>query len=446
MDIFANKAIKCPAAPPTIASIASKAVSTGSEVGCPLFDPTAVIAHFYKTLLEHEPSLKTLFNATHLADGTQASAFAHTITTFATNPAALPAAISRIAEKHASLGVSANHYHILGDYLIRSMKNGNGTGGDVLDTWMKAYNSLAEKFTDIESRLYEEAVGREGGWVGCRPFVVARVVPESEVITSLYLKPLHPHPKGHLLPLYKPGQYITVRTFAPSLNIDQPRQFTLSDIPGDRSEFRISVKREYASDRGPAGVISNMLHGTLAENLELYVSMPFGDFVLDVEKKTPVVLISAGVGITPMMAMLKAIVSQPDNPRSVAFIHAARNKRVHAMGPALSQIITSNSSSHKISRAIWYGQVNPATDIQGVDYDFEGRVNLKQVRGMVLFPEADYYICGPKGFMDCQRRALVEMGVKWERIQVEFFGVMCDNVIQTGLGYVGAGDVRHLGC
>jgi ferredoxin-NADP reductase len=236
--------------------------------------------------------------------------------------------------------------------------------------------------------------------------------------------------------LTNPGQYITIRTSVSSLYVGQPRQYTLSDSPGDCSEFRISVKREPATKERQAGIISNILHDSLPEKLELDVSMPFGTFVLDVEDETPVVLISAGVGITPMMAMLKAIVSQPNNPRRVTFIHAARNKLVHAMGGSPRQIIASSPHRHKISHAIWYKGVNPATDVKGVDYDFEGRVNLKLVKEMVVLPEANYYLCGPIGFMNCQKEVLLEMGVRKGRVRDGFFGVMCDKVLQTGRGLI----------
>jgi nitric oxide dioxygenase len=123
--------------------------------------------------------------------------------------------------------------------------------------------------------------------------------------------------------------------------------------------------------------------------------MPYGDFTLNLDTNTPMVLISGGVGLTPMMSMLQTIIGQGTS-RPVVFVHAVRNRHVHAMNSVLSEIMSKNL---QVSRAIYYEEVQDS-DIKGVDYDFVGRVNLKDIKEKVLLPNADYYLCGPLPFMN----------------------------------------------
>jgi nitric oxide dioxygenase len=145
--------------------------------------------------------------------------------------------------------------------------------------------------------------------------------------------------------------------------------------------------------------------------------MPFGDFTLDVNTNTPVVLISGGVGITPMMSMLSTVVEQGSG-RPVVFVHAVHNSKAHAMKDYLSQIMSDNP---QVSRAIFYGEVNDF-DHEGVDYDFKGRIELSSIKDRVLLPDADYYLCGPVPFMSAQQEGLESLGVPSKRIHSEVFG------------------------
>jgi nitric oxide dioxygenase len=235
---------------------------------------------------------------------------------------------------------------------------------------------------------------------------------------------LTPSDKGEL-PTFEPGQFISVRIYVPELGVYQPRQYSLSDIP-DGKHFRISVKKEPAMGKRPAGRIYNVLHEHLPDGSELDVSMPFGDFTLDVNTNTPVVLISGGVGITPMMSMLSTVVEQGSG-RPVVFVHAVRNGKAHAMKDYLSQIMSDNP---QISRAIFYEEVNDF-DHEGVDYDFKGRIELNSIKDRVLLPDADYYLCGPVPFMSAQQEGLESLGVPSKRIHSEVFGAEWHNAGQA---------------
>ncbi|KAJ5591349.1 hypothetical protein N7450_005321 [Penicillium hetheringtonii] len=377
---------------------------------------------FYKRMLEAHPELKNIFNTAHQATGEQPNALAHAVWAYAVNidhPEALASAVSRIGHKHASLGVTADQYPIVGEHLLAAIKEvlGPAVTAPVADAWGAAYQELADIFINFERNLYEQNQKTPGGWKGWRKFFISKKVTESDEIISFHLTPVD----KDALPPYKPGQFLSVRCYVPELESYQPRQYSLSDSPTP-DHFRISVKREFASGPRPAGRISNVLHESLPVGAELDVSMPFGDFILDVNATNPVVLISGGVGLTPMMSMLKTIIQQQGQARQVVFIHAARNGRVHAMKQDLTRITADHQS---ISRIVFYEEATE-NDKKGVDYDYTGRVDLAKIQEEVIIPDADYYICGPQPFMKAQSKSLESLGVSPERIHMEVFGSPSD--------------------
>lgn len=378
----------------------------------------AITTLLYRKLLNAHPELRNIFNVTHQLTGEQPAALAHAIWAYATNienPSALQSAISRIGHKHASLGVTAEQYDVVGEKLLAAMRE---TLGDevatepVLEAWKAAYRQLAKYFIDFEQGLYQRAQETPGGWRGWRKFFVAAKVPESEEIMSFHLAPVD----RQALPEYQPGQFVSVRCFVPQLKAYQPRQYSLSDIP-NKDHLQISVKMEGGSHVRPAGRVSSVLHHGLPVGSELDVSMPFGDFVLDLHADSPVVLMSGGVGLTPMMAMLRILTDRAKS-RQVVFVHAARNGRVHAMKSALTELMAAND---QVKRAVFYEQV-AADDVQGKDYDFHGQVDLHSIQDLILLPHAHYYICGPAPFMKLQSRHLQDLGVPLSRIHMEVFG------------------------
>ena len=377
----------------------------------------AITSHFYKRMLDNHPELRNIFNIAHQSTGAQPAALAHAVWAYAVNIdnlGALETAVSRIGHKHASLGVMPEQYPIVGENLLASIQEvlGDAVSKPVLDAWKAAYQQLANIFIAFERNLYEKAEQTPGGWTGWRKFKVAHKVHESDEIISFHLEPLD----GAELPAFKSGQYISVRVFVPELGVYQPRQYSLSDIP-DGKHFRISIKKEAARGVKPAGRISNVLHENLPQGSELDVSMPFGDFTLDIDADVPVVLISGGVGITPMLSMLGTIIEHAKT-RPVVFVHATRNSKVHAMKDHISRLVQENP---QVSRAIFYEEVADS-DQKGVDYDYQGRIELANIRDKVLLPGANYYLCGPVPFMQVQQKSLEALGIPAERIHCEVFG------------------------
>jgi len=373
---------------------------------------TTITRHFYKRMFAHHPELKNLFNQTHQQSGNQPETLARAVYAYAANIdnlGALGPAVSRIANKHASLNIRPEHYPIVGRHLLGAIVDvlGDAVDQPTLDAWQVAYGQLANIFVGTEAKLYEGAA-----WSGFRPFKVARKQVESDEITSFYLTPAD----GAAACGFEPGQYVSVTRFVDKLGVDQPRQYSLSDAPHGKW-LRISVKREDGREDAAPGHVSNLLHADVEEGTVVHVSAPMGDFTLERKKSTPVVLMSGGVGVTPMISMLSTLLAD-GSERSVSFVHACRNGRVHAFREWLNETVAAHPN---VKRVVFYEAVD-AADRQGVDYDFEGRLDVTKIADRVIVPDADYYICGPVPFMRAQRDALTTLGVEPARIHTEVFG------------------------
>ena len=370
-----------------------------------------ITKYFYARMLSNHPELKNIFNQAHQQSSSQPEALARAVHAYAANIdnlGALSHAIAHIANKHASLNIRPEQYPIVGENLLASIAEVLGDAVDqaTLDAWSAAYTQLAEVFIDAEQKLYDKAAGS-----GFRPFVVARREPESSEITSFYLKPADGGPVCD----FEPGQYISLKRFVQGINVDQPRQYTLSDAPNGQW-LRISVKRERLADM-PPGHISNIMHDGVEAGSIVEISAPMGEFTLDRSKTTPVVLISGGVGITPMVSMLASIAAQ-DSTRRVAFVHACRHGRVHAFRRWVDEIAARHRN---VSRMVFY-ETAGADDRLDRDFDFTGRLDYAKIVDKALLPDADYYLCGPVPFMKAQQASLLGAGVDMKRIRTEVFG------------------------
>jgi len=281
----------------------------------------------------------------------------------------------------------------------------------IVRAWGEAYRELADIMIRAEAALYDEAARRPGGWQGWRDFVVRQKRAESEVITSFFLEPADGRPIAD----FKPGQYISTVVDVPRLSLQQVRQYSLSDAPNGRY-YRISVKRESEGSEQAAGYVSNLLHDYVAKGDIVKITPPFGPFHIDLEATTPVVLISGGVGLTPLVSMMKAVLKNSN--REVVFVHGARNGKVHAMKERLK---ASADTNPRLTSVVFY-DAPLEDDILGYDYDQVGRVDLARVAESVIKPQADYYLCGPIPFMRMQLGALRRLGVAESKIHYEVFG------------------------
>jgi nitric oxide dioxygenase len=193
----------------------------------------------------------------------------------------------------------------------------------------------------------------------------------------------------------------------------QLRQYSLSDAP-EQAWWRISVKRE--DEQAPAGRISNWLHDNLKAGDTVQTSAAFGDFKPSLDGEAPIVLLSAGVGITPMISVLNTLALRNPN-RRVVFAHAARHGRHH---PLRSDLRTARSKLKALTEVQFY-ETPEADDQVGVDYQHQGRMALSSL-GLEQVADANVYLCGPSGFMREQWMALINAGVPASRIHREVFG------------------------
>lgn len=230
---------------------------------------------------------------------------------------------------------------------------------------------------------------------------------ESCTITSFLLSPVD----GGDVAAFEPGQYLTVR-----LTDDVTRTYTVSSSPSERRHYRISVKREPSAGPGlPPGQASGILHDTIRSGSLLDILEPRGAFFLNQSSTRPVVLLSGGVGITPMMSMLHALSRQD---REVCFIHACENGPVHAFGQEVGDLVRDrkNLRSFLVYR-------NPTIeDREAGRYQREGVVTPELLRSLLPQGSCDHYLCGPPGFMRAVYTSLREFGVSKGQINYEFFG------------------------
>jgi len=367
----------------------------------------AITSLFYSNMLGAHPELTRIFNMGNQARGAQQQSLASAVFAYAANigtPEALGPVVKRIVHKHVSVGIRAEHYPIVGKHLLEAIAAtlGDAATPALLDAWKEAYTSLAKLLIAAEAELYSTA-GIEPG--ATRPMRVTDVVKESANVLSIRFEPAD----GAPLPAFEPGQYVSVAVDLPD-GRRQLRQYSLSDRPGIGS-FRISVKREDALAETPAGEISNWLHANVRVGSTLQVSHPFGEFTPDTEGDGPVVLLSGGVGITPMLSALKRI-AEVNPRRRVIFAHAARNPGHHAFR---AEVDTLTVAMPNLAVLSFY------EDVQGAQDAIEGRMDPARLPAWP-HEEADVYLCGPHKFMQAQSLALINAGVPVARLHREVFG------------------------
>ncbi|MFJ8057943.1 MOSC domain-containing protein [Streptomyces sp. NPDC096142] len=242
-------------------------------------------------------------------------------------------------------------------------------------------------------------------WAGFRALRVTEVVPESTTVTSIRLTA----PDGSPLPAARAGQYLTLRI--PATAGPAPvRSYSLSAAP-DAGSYRISVRHE------PHGTASSYLTTRLRPGAELEVAAPRGEFVY-VEDSGPVLLVSAGIGLTPVLSMLHALAAQ-GSKREVWWIHGARGPREHPLAAEAHDLLTALPDAHE---HVFYSAATPE-ELRHA-HATPGRLTKDRLIALSVPPDATAYVCGPGPFMAAMRQALTEAGVDPERIHTELFGTL----------------------
>ena len=360
---------------------------------------------FYQRLFRAHPELeRDLFNRGNQARGDQQAALASAIAAYATllvaedGPDPLDV-LARIAHKHASLGITEDQYPIVHEHLFAAIVEvlGDAVTPDVANAWDEVYWHMVGALVTIEKRLYAETGVADGEvW---RTLVLRRRRQESPDTVSFVLGTAD----RSALPPARPGQYLSVQVQLPD-GARQIRQYSLTHADGV-DEWGISVRAV------PGGEVSSFLHHNVFEGDEVRVSAPFGELVLE-DSVAPLVLISAGIGITPIIGILHYLVGI-GSTREVLVLHADRSPAQHAHRQELKELVGAleGATLHR-----WYEDLGarPPRDALRV-----GRVDLA---GVGLPSGAEVYLCGPLPFMAGVRRVLIERHVPEADIHYEVFG------------------------
>jgi ferredoxin-NADP reductase/MOSC domain-containing protein YiiM/ferredoxin len=242
-------------------------------------------------------------------------------------------------------------------------------------------------------------------WPGFRQLTVTGITHESAAVISIRLE----DPKGAPLPAARPGQWLTLRVQPDEQRRSVLRNYSLSGPP-DAGYYRIAVKRERQ------GVASGYLHTRLAVGDQLDIAAPRGTFILD-RTDAPVLLISAGIGATPVLAMLHAL-AEKHSDREILCLHSERNRRHHSFASEAQALIASlpNARAH-----VYYSRPGP-NDVEGSDFDSAGRLTGSVLAQLDLPHDAQAYVCGPAPFMDEIGAGLGAIGIDAPRIHTEPFG------------------------
>ncbi len=370
----------------------------------------AITAAMYRRLFQDE-QIRRLFNHANQQSGAQVNALAGAILAYARNIenlAALAPAVERIAQKHIGYNILPEHYPYVATALLGAIKEvlGDAATNHVLAAWGEAYWFLAEILKSREAVLREENRQAAGGWSGWRAFEVTEKRKESEIITSFILRPAD----GGPVLRHKPGQYLTFRFGVP----EQPamkRNFSISSAPND-AYYRISVKRE-ATGHGA----SRFLHDQVAVGDIIEATVPAGEFYLDENPRRPVILLSGGVGLTPMVSMVETIAAaHPDV--EVHYVHGTASSDTHA----LDRHVRALAEEHgRIAVTTFYDQPSDRDSV-GKTHDVTGLITLDWLKANTPLTQADIFLCGPKPFLRALVSGLSTAGVAAERIHYEFFG------------------------
>ncbi len=369
-----------------------------------------ITSRFYPSMFEAHPELLSLFNMGNQANGEQRQALASAVVAYATQlvdpdaPSFRPV-MERIAHKHVSLGIRPEQYTIVGRHLMAAVGEvlGDAVTPEVAAAWDEVYWLFSAQLIAEEARLYTlGGVDPAHPW---RKYQVIERVEEAVDTVTLVLRPQD----GGSVPPHLPGQYVSIAVDLPD-GSRQPRQYTVSTGARENS-LQITVRRLRGRDGAPDGVVSTYLHEQVATGDVLEVGPPAGDLFLD-EGENPLLLISAGVGITPVAAILDEL-SVRGTTRPIMVAHADRSADSH---PLFRAVTASVSSLGNVETHTWYERVDEAGQERGA------RSGLMDLADVEVPADTDVFMCGPLPFMRDARSELVRRGLPSTQIRYEVFG------------------------
>ena len=286
--------------------------------------------------------------------------------------------------------------------------------------WQTSFQTMLKQETSANTLQGNPGLANEEqapAWPGFRQMRVAHIRKESESVTSFLLVPID----GQPLPVFQPGQFVVLRLHVAPDKAPVLRSYSLSDLPG-ADHFRISVKSE------SNGIGSSFLCNRAREGDVLDVSAPRGSFTLR-PGENAVVLLSAGVGSTPVMSMLHALATERSQ-RQVWWIYGARDRANHPFAEESRFLLKQLSRGRGY---VLYSKPSP-TDQLGTDFDAPGHVEVALLEKIGVPQNSGFYLCGPSSFLQNMRDGLRNWGVLAENVHTEVFGAL--EGITPGMGRV----------
>lgn len=353
----------------------------------------AITTAFYKHMFEEHPELLNVFNKTNQKLGRQQTALAQTVIAAAKHIDHLEAIIpnvNQIAHKHRALEIKPEHYPIVGENLIWAIQHvlGDAATPEIVDAWTKTYGVIADVFIKMEAALYDEA-----DWQDFVSFKVVDIKDESPDIKSFTVK----SDVVELKPV-KAGQYITVKVHPEGEENDALRHYSICSVDTSRG-LKFAVKRDVAGDA--KGMVSNYLHDSVKVGDELLLSAPAGEFTVDASADKSIVLISGGVGMTPIMAMLE---DEATKGRDIKFIHSAYNSDAVPFKAEIKKY-------HNKENVQFYFNYSESA----------GRLNKEKLSEIINGKE-EIYMCGSVAFMEAMLEVFNEMNIDRSQVHFEPFG------------------------
>ncbi|MBC6316058.1 globin domain-containing protein [Listeria grandensis] len=345
-----------------------------------------ITAIFYKKMFAAHPELLNYFNMTNQEIGTQPLALANTVYLAAENIEQLKILLPQvktIAHKHRSLTIKAEHYPIVGEYLLKGIAEylGDAATPEILDAWGAAYGIIADIFIEVEQEMYDAL-----GDVRNRDFIAFKIAAKQDVAPNVFTLDLTRNDGGELLD-FAPGQYISLRVKLGELFHN--RQYSLTKA-FDGKTYQVAIKRE--NEKEPTGVVSNHIYNNYQVGDTLLATLPAGDFELDADA-TSHVFIAGGIGITPIASM----VSSFQNHDHVTLIHCVRSEEY---------AVFSQNFQSKLGESY---------------HQFAGKNITKSDLEQLVTSGAAIYLCGPVPFMQAVEVMLRELGHDQDDIHFEAF-------------------------
>ncbi|WP_122038661.1 globin domain-containing protein [Asaia bogorensis] len=356
--------------------------------------------------LMRDPSIAAMFNQTDQANGRQPHALAAAVLAYARHiehPEKLEAALRLIVERHVAVMVKPEQYPVVGEALLGAIKTvlGDAATPEILEAWADAYRFLAEVLIAQEADTYAARAALPGGWREWRSFRVASRIRESDAVMSFWLEPVD----GKPVLRHEPGQFLTFRLERDGLSTR--RSYNISSAP-DSSGYRISVKRD------PLGKVSRWFHDTLKEGDLLDVAPPAGDFTLARSGTSPVMLVSAGIGITPFMSMILAANDRQNSP-TIRLIHGDHD---FTCMPFLSAFVDAAAKTESCPIDL-FSSSGEGNNLPVPSH--KGRISAQWIFDR-MEAGTHIFVCGPRGFQHDLIAGLRQLGVPSAHLHHEFFG------------------------